>query len=130
MDKEILKKVYDLARIRHISYSNEESTNCSISLAEGIDAKYNRREESELFQYLDSLTHEQNLMILTIAYIGRGDCYEEFEENKDIKKIYTDMLAYVKDTFPNNEVTILQIHQKAPLDEYLKKGFELLKIKI
>lgn len=130
MDKEILKKVYDLAKIRHISYSSEEGSNCSVSLAEGIDVKYNRKEESELFQYLDSLTYEQNLMILTIAYIGRGDCYEEFERHKDIQKIYTDMLDYVRETFPNNEVTILQIHQKAPLDEYLKKGFELLEIEM
>ncbi len=126
MDKEILKKVYDLAKIKHINYLNEETSNISKSIIENI----NKRQECELFQYLNHLTYEQNLMILAITYIGRGDCNEKFNKNKDVKDIYEFMLNYVRDTFPNNEVTISQIYGKASLDEYLKKGFELLEIKI
>lgn len=130
MDKEILKKVCELAEIRHNSYL--KGTNIkSVSLAEGIETiEYNEKEEMELLQYLESLTYEQNLMILTVAYIGRGDCNDEFENHKDYEKIYKDMLNYVRDTFPNKEFLVSQIDEKLPLDEYLKKGFELLKIAI
>lgn len=128
MDKEILKKVYDLAEIRHKSYLNGETNFKSVSLVNEIE--HNEKEEMELLQYLESLSYEQNLIILTVAYIGRGDCNDEFENHKDSEKIYKDMLNYVRDTFTNKKFLVSQIHEKLPLDEYLKKGFELLKIEI
>lgn len=131
MDKEILKKVCELAEIRYNSYLNEENNGKSVSLMDGIEnIEYNAKEEMELLQYLEDLNYEQNLMILTVAYIGRGDCGIEFEENKDTNKIYKNMLNSLKDTFPNKEITILKITEKFPLDDFLKRGFELLKIEI
>ncbi len=130
MDREILKKVYELAEIRHNSYLNEGTNEKFLSLSEGIEEGYNEKEEMELLQYLESLTYEQNLMILTVAYIGRGDCNDEFEKHKDNNKIYKDMLNYVRDTFSNKEFLVSQIDEKLPLDEYIQKGLELLKSEI
>lgn len=128
IDKEILKNVYELAKIRHTDSLNKKDDRTLLEKIEAGD--YNRSEESELYKYLESLTYDQNLMILAIAYIGRGDLDEDFEQNKDIEKIYNFMLNYVRRTFQEKSFVVNQIHQKLPLDNYLKRGFELLKIEL
>ncbi len=75
MDKEILKKVCELAKIRHNSYLKGSSIKF-VSLAEGIEAiDYNEKEEMELLQYLESLTYEQNLIMPNNAK-GDGEFWQ------------------------------------------------------
>lgn len=128
MNKEILKKVYELAKKRYYKYSQTDNSNGTMKLSLEELRSYNEEMKKDaLFKYLNSLSYDDNIMIISAMYIGRDYSKEEFEKEE---KLFDKMLKDMKCRFSTKEFVIKQIYQKVPLHEYLEKSFKLYNIKI
>lgn len=128
MNLEILKKTYELAKERYYESLQKPSSNDSSIFS--LDELRNYHEEmknNELFKYLNSLSFNDNLMIIAVMYIGRDYTEEEFAEEE---KLFDKKVKDMKDTFATKELVIKQIYQKVPLHEYLENAFKLYNIEI
>lgn len=74
-NKDILLKVRDLAIIARNNYLSEEKTNSSCGLVDisqvGLANYFEKRQQSELFCFLNSLDDEQIKVVQAVMYIGR-----------------------------------------------------------
>ena len=75
-------------------------------------------EEAKLKEFLASLPPEMLHQLLLIMYLGRGDF-----GTTDLAAQY----EYLKSTFRNTDLAILQMMSKAPLARYIASGLEKLK---
>lgn len=150
--KSILSTVYRLAQ-------EEKQKNCRVSKESFIDLWdidldeiVNRRERSNLLQYMRSLNMDQIKVIQTVMYMGRDYEYpsyseEEWEElwirmsedpeyvlpEKKVKVdnpdelllSWMDYLDFSKG-WTDKDIEIDQIYQKAPLAQYLNRAFDIL----
>lgn len=145
---DILKKVHQLAVIRHkqeIKNSREDNPNDSvIDLADIRE----RRDESELLQFLLDQDMETIKIIQTVMYIGRDYIQETEEENikrmewnyeypespreapdlqsPDPEKLLNDWLSDFRGQ--DKYIEANQVYEKLPLDEYLERAFIILGI--
>lgn len=117
-----------------------------------LDEIVNRRERSNLLQYMRSLNMDQIKVIQTVMYMGRDYEYpsyseEEWEElwirmsedpeyvlpEKKVKVdnpdelllSWMDYLDFSKG-WTDKDIEIDQIYQKAPLAQYLNRAFDIL----
>lgn len=125
--KEILKKVYELARDRHIQYNLNNKKEGIIDLMSIEDIEWSE-EEKALDSYLNTLDFEDVKMIQTIMYLGRDKDYnrssmpeEIYRENRE----YMDNLGWTE-----KYIEVNQIVEKLPLDKYLENGLKILNIKL
>lgn len=82
----------------------------------------------KLTDYLETLKYEDIKIIQTIMYIGRDTSYGIKNEEIDSDKLFQEF--YISLTWDENKyIEINQIIEKEPLDKYLTRGMELLKIK-
>ncbi len=127
--KEELKKVYLLAKERHL----EESTCVDDFTVENLrdtyakDLSYSAK-ENELFDVLNGLDFESIKIIQTIMYIGRDHDYDRNDSYETRYKKYRESLDFRG--WNEKEIEVDQIVQKVPLDNYLKDGFEILGINL
>lgn len=125
MNIEILKKVYELAKDRR---QEEEKNENQESPQIDLEEMRIKREKSELLNYLKSLTFEENMMVLTVMYIGRDVSIDELNEYENPEDLFAKHLSIYKGSFEKKEYVINQIYQKFPLNEYLANGFKILNI--
>ncbi|MGQ7672618.1 hypothetical protein ACTGX8_05995 [Streptococcus suis] len=79
----------------------------------------------KLTDYLDSLSYDQVKIVQTVMYVGRDTSYEMTNINpEDLYEEVFNSLTWHED----KSIEISQIAQKSPLDDYLIRGMELLKI--
>lgn len=148
--KDILWTVYRLAEIEKDEWSIEKSTTHVGRI--DLSAIRDKRERSELLQYMRGLDMRAIKVIQTVMYIGRdyrysyycddaGDDWLEggkdksFHHNTD-KKIVVDnpdevLLAWMNDLknegdWKEKNIEINQIYEKGPLSIYMKRAFEIL----
>lgn len=128
MNEEILKNVYELAKKKYYKYSQTHNSNGTMKLSLEELRSYNEEiKNDELFKYLNSLSYDDNIMIISAMYIGRDYSEEEFAKEE---KLFDRMLKDMKCRFPTKEFVIKQIYQKVPLHKYLEKSFQLYSIKL
>ena len=138
---DVLLATYKLAIERAEHEKNNSFSICDFSLEE----LYKRRENDELLKFLYNLNLDQVKIIGTMMYIGRDftidsstDYYNELEDyiedNKLLNRepypvrnpevIVEDYMQDLEETFGDDKYKwVEQIHQKIPLNRYLKSAF-------
>lgn len=130
--KEILRKVYSLARDRRVKYESTYKPSCDIcNDAEERLQRYEDRKsgkyEDELEAYLHTLDFETIKVVQTIMYLGRDKDYKEITNGEERYKKERESLNKNKG-WKTIDIEIDQIAEKMPLDKYLKEGFEIIGI--
>ena len=147
--KEVLKKVYDLAKVRSNEYFKGSNDIEFINLLY-VEDDYN--DTSGLLQYLQSLDEEAIKVIQSVMYMGR-------EHETETEDEYNIRMLHIHD-YPNDKIApppltsddpeellqkwihntsagarwhglnieINQIYEKMPLDIYLERAFSILGI--
>ena len=124
----------DIRRCRRIALNREHSRGSDSQaillddkLDEFIEKKSNpSNEQSELLNFLNSISNESILMIAIVMEVGKSDESEELIKERGIEGVY--QLHY--DSCYDNEHLKYQVESKMPLGTYLSKGMQLLKIPI
>lgn len=90
------------------------------------DNKLYKEKDKALTEYLDKLDFEQIKILQTIMYLGRD---QDYDSNDTPEQIYKKQREYFDNLGWNEKwMEVEKILEKAPLDQYLKKGLEILKI--
>lgn len=153
---DVLKTVLRLAAIRHQEVVREEQKGIIDFRKVNIDLDeiVRKRQESELFEYMNSMNMNTIKVIQTAMYLGRNyqlpdipdeqmeEYLEIMVENPDFvipcpsRRVnnpeevfleWLDDLSFQKG-WKSKAIEINQIYEKVPLDEYLQAAFEILGI--
>jgi len=126
---DVILKVINLAEIRDRSTTQEhEKSGVIESVIDFSNISLEEREEDKaLYEYLNSLQYDAIKVIKVVMYIGRGDFLGE-----DSTSSFNEAWEFFEDQGwnENKHVEALQIFEKGPLAEYLRKGFKILGIHI
>lgn len=121
----VLMKIIALAKERREVTADEGVVTLSTSaIQDYYDSEENDRERqlsSALYEYLLQLQFEEVKFVQTLMYIGRD---ESLEENVDAESLYKDVYASLR--WDTQELEAEEIVDKMPLDEYLRRGMELM----
>lgn len=97
----------------------------------------NRRNDSKLWRYLNSLDNDTIKIVEVMMYVGRDYSYvsEEGIDNEEIKHLDTPFEFFTKvyndfsdRGWESQSIVANQIYGKAPLDKYLERAIKLLNI--
>lgn len=153
--KDILFTVYRLAKERHHQERGVGNQSVLSNPIISIDEVLEKRQDSELLDYLNSLDMDSIKVIQTVMYIGRDyeiELYtdeemENFIERKaedpefqipekhviasDPDKTLNEWMNDIKGggEWKEKKLEINQIYEKLPLDEYLARAFRILQVK-
>lgn len=127
--KNYLDDIWEIIRIaseRSDEYWSKNKEGEPVELSWDIDELAYSGKEKELFDYISSLDYEEIKTIQTIMYIGRdGSCAEEdgtYDYFKTLK-------AYgCKGWNEDKDIETMQMVEKIPLADYLRKGCEKLNL--
>lgn len=127
--KNYLDDIWEIIRIaseRSDEYWSKNKEGEPVELSWDIDELAYSGKEKELFDYISSLDYEEIKTIQTIMYIGRdGSCAEEdgtFDYFKTRKRM--DVKGWNED----KDIEAMQMVEKIPLADYLRKGCEKLNL--
>lgn len=116
---EIVKKVQAIASIRRDTYQSSDTGEIGgvPQTADHIKA------ERDLIELLENLSFDEIKFVQTIMYLGRDTTEEELEKHSGVELL---AMTYKHLNWDSKEIETDQIISKLPLDEYLKKGLEIL----
>lgn len=127
--KNYLDDIWEIIRIaseRSDEYWSKNKEGEPVELSWDIDELAYSGKEKELFDYISSLDYEEIKTIQTIMYIGRdGSCAEE-DGTYDYFKTRKRMDA--KGWNEDKDIEAMQMVEKIPLADYLRKGCEKLNL--
>lgn len=127
--KNYLDDIWEIIRIaseRSDEYWSKNKEGEPVELSWDIDELAYSGKEKELFDYISSLDYEEIKTIQTIMYIGRdGSCAEE-DGTYDYFKTRKRMDA--KGWNEDKDIETMQMVEKIPLADYLRKGCEKLNL--
>lgn len=86
--------------------------------------KTTNESSNDISNYLMSLSFDDVKFISTIMYIGRED---SFEEKITAERLYSERYSNIN--FKTKELDVVAIAEKSSLDEYLRRGIELISSK-
>lgn len=127
--KNYLDDIWEIIRIaseRSDEYWSKNKEGEPVELSWDIDELAYSGKEKELFDCISSLDYEEIKTIQTIMYIGRdGSCAEE-DGTYDYFKTRKRMDA--KGWNEDKDIEAMQMVEKIPLADYLRKGCEKLNL--
>jgi hypothetical protein len=121
----MLNEIINLVEKSNLSQRNHDE-NISFTELE------NTPEETALLKYFENLTYEDIQLVQAIMYIGRDGKGYFVDEDTEItaSDLLNKAIISFKDLHPNKKVAISHVTAKAPLDNYLRKGAEILNIQL
>lgn len=127
--KNYLDDIWEIIRIaseRSDEYWSKNKEGEPVELSWDIDELAFSGKEKELFDYISSLDYEEIKTIQTIMYIGRDGSCAEKDGTYDYFKTRKCMDA--KGWNEDKDIEAMQMVEKIPLADYLRKGCEKLNL--
>lgn len=136
--KETINRAYELACIESTK-ARQDSKNKSVHIGDRIDDITNgtRYDESELWNYLNSLDEKSIKVMLAVMYIGRDFDEEEYRKMNKNNSIAIDSNVLLEEymrNIPGDKEISHDIHQiyskKLMLDIYYQRAIKILGLQI
>lgn len=125
-----LEKVIELARTKRLDIENSQMGQSSSDVNAFSENNIEDTDcQEKLTQYLNTFTDNEIMLTQTIMYIGRDENKESLkgESLESLLNAVMETLRFELDTKINRVAEINQMTGKAPLDQYLHSGLDILR---